>query len=127
MPARYTDYLTIPNGTFNPTNVFLNAATNHYYQVFALEDSNCSANSGDLSGVGSIKVNPRPTATLVTTNIICNGQGSVLQANLTGIGPWTVYWTDGFANYSETVGSGAGLMPNIWPSPTAHSTPRMFS
>src|SRR5665213_2156053 len=99
----YTDHLVIPNGVFNPTNVFLNASTNHSYWVIAVSDTNCSANSSDISGVGSITVNPRPTATLVTTNIICNGEPTVLQANLTGIGPWTVYWTDGFANFAQTV------------------------
>ena len=99
----YADYLTIRNSAFNPTNVFLNAITNHSYWVFAVSDTNCAANSSDISGVASITVNPRPTATLVTTNTICNGDATTIQANLTGIGPWTVYWTDGISNFTQTV------------------------
>ena len=99
----YADYLTIRNSAFNPTNVFLNAITNHSYWVFAVSDTNCAANSSDISGVASITVNPRPTAKLVTTNTICNGDSTTMQANLTGIGPWTITWTDGFTNYTETV------------------------
>src|SRR5665213_2366653 len=132
----YTNYLTIPNGVFNPTNVFLNASTNHSYWVVAVSDSNCTANASDITGVGGIKVNPRPTATLVTTNIICNGDATVLQASLTGLGPWTVYWTDGFTNYTQTVNVNAAgpyvdnlAIPNgvfnptnVFPnSPTNHS------
>ena len=109
----YTDNLTIINSAFNPTNLFLNAATNHYYSVYALSDTNCSANSSDIAGTDLVKVNPRPTATLVTTNTICNGDTTVLQANLTGIGPWIVNWTDGVSNYAQTVSvNGAGPYTN---------------
>ena len=101
--------LTIPapGNPFNPTNVFLNARTNHSYWVTAVSDANCSAWAGDIFGVAQITVNPRPTATLVTTNTICNGDSQVLQANLTGFGPWTVYWTDGVSNYTQVVGVNA--------------------
>ena len=109
----YTDNLTIINSAFNPTNLFLNAATNHYYSVYALSDTNCSANSSDIAGTDLVKVNPRPTATLVTSNTICNGDATVLQANLTGIGPWIVNWTDGVSNYTQTVSvNGAGPYTN---------------
>ena len=99
----YTDYLSIPNSAFNPTNVFPNLQTNHYYWVTSVADTNCDTWAIDISGTNLVKVNPRPTATLVTTNTICNGSSTPLQANLTGIGPWTVYWTDGFTNYIQVV------------------------
>jgi len=43
---------------------------------------------GDLTGTNLVKVNPRPTASLVTAQTICNGQSGLvqLQASLTGIG-----------------------------------------
>ena len=104
----YADYLAIPNGVFNPTNEFPNQLTNHYYWVTSVVDGNCVANGTDISGRANITVNPRPTVTLVTTNTICNGAATVLQANLTGLGPWTVYWTDGFTNYTQVVNVNAG-------------------
>ena len=120
----YTNNLTIPNSAFNPTNEFLNAITNHTYWVTALSDNNCSAGAGDISGVASISVNPRPTATLVTTNTICNGDATVLQANLTGLGPWTVLWTDGFTNYTQTVSiNAAGPYTNLLTIPNGVFNP----
>ena len=128
----YVASVTIPNGVFNPTNVFLNQSTNHYYSVvnssdfyFPTDDPknlNSSGTNwpGDLAGTDLIKVNPRPTAAVVTTNTICNGSSSVLQANLTGIGPWTVHWTDGFAEYTETVGSGAGPLHRLFDDSQRH-------
>ena len=117
----YVTTLNLPNAAFNPTNLFLNTATNHNYWVWKLSDSYFPVDdptnlnttgtnwSGDLVGTDLVTVNPRPTAAVVTTNTICNGDVAVLQANLTGIGPWTVYWTDGFSNYTQNVNvNGAG-------------------
>jgi hypothetical protein len=52
-------------------------------------------------------VNPRPTAALVSFNMsICNiGTNYVMTNLLTGIGPWTVYWNDG---YVQTTNAGLG-------------------
>jgi hypothetical protein len=107
----FTHYLTIPDSAFNPTNVFPNAATNHYYSVTSVSNADtCMGNlPGDITGTDLITVNPRPTATLVTTNTICNGSSTVLEADLTGIGPWTVTWSDGFESFTTNINyNGAG-------------------
>jgi hypothetical protein len=124
----YTNTLAIPCATFNPTNLFLNAATNHNYWVWKLSDTyfhkddptnlNLTGTnwSGDLNGTDLVTVNPRPTATSVTTNTICNGDSMTLTNILTGLGPWTVYWTDGFSNYTQmatnNLNNGAGPYTN---------------
>ncbi|MDR3457078.1 MAG: hypothetical protein P4N60_06500 [Verrucomicrobiae bacterium] len=124
-PGPYTNSLTIPNGVFNPTNVFLNAPTNHYYWVTFLTDSNnCGSRPEDIRGTNWVKVNPRPTSTSVTTNTICNGDPTVLTNVLTGFGPWTVYWTDGFTNFTQTVnGPGTGPYVNTLAIPNSAFNP----
>lgn len=99
----YTNTLAIPNSAFNPTNVFLNASTNHYYWVTLVTDSNCVSGVGDLAGTNMIAVNPRPTSTSISTNEICNGDPTIITNVLTGFGPWTVYWTDGTSNFTQVV------------------------
>ena len=68
----------------------------------------CAGNlPGDLTCTNTVTVNPLPTASLVTSQTVCNGSQPVLQANLTGLGPWTVIWSDGFVQTTNApVGSG---------------------
>lgn len=60
----------------------------------------------------------RPTATLVTTQSICNGGSAVLQVALAGNGPWTVTWTDGINNYVMTNIGPTGYFPPASPFTT---------
>ena len=81
----------------SPVDANLNGATNALYVVSALTDQStgCTNNQpGDLKGGALITINPRPTAVATGTNTICNGDSTMVQASLTGLGPtWTVTWT----------------------------------
>jgi hypothetical protein len=82
--------------TVTPVNPNLNNAITTVYTVTALSDGNtCDAFPSNFTGSASITINPRPTATLIDSNTICNGQTTAIRALLTGIGPWTVRWSDG--------------------------------
>ena len=97
--------------TVFPTNSFgANTPSNNVYRVTGIVDvTGCVGDqANDLTGVVTITINPRPTASLVTTQTICNGTGVKLTAKLTGLGPWTVVWSDGGEQVTNApVGSGA--------------------
>ncbi len=44
----------------------------------------------------TVTVNPAPTATVSGSTAICTGGSAEIQAALTGTGPWSVTWSDGF-------------------------------
>jgi hypothetical protein len=100
----YTNYWVIPNGIFNPTNIFSNTFTNHYYWVTSVADSNCNSSAGDMMGTNLVTVYPRPTAIVSGTTNICNGQTATVSATLTGTGPqWMVAWQETWANSSALI------------------------
>jgi hypothetical protein len=96
--------------TLFPTNTLLNSPTGYTFSVTSLTTSlvnngvpvSGSALPADLTDTNELIVNPRPTAAITSldrTN--CNdGSAYVIQADLTGISPWTVMWSDGaISNY----------------------------
>jgi autotransporter-associated beta strand protein len=68
------------------------------YTVTSLSDANCTAQAGDRTGSATVTVNARPTSTVSGGGTICNGGSSIIQAALTGAGPWSVTWSDGFSH-----------------------------
>ena len=100
------------------TNLLANLATNFVFTVTSVTNADtCAGNQpGDLTCTNSVTVNPRPTASLVTAQAICNGQSGLvqLQANLTGLSPWTVTWSDGVVQTTNAAsGSGAVLIRGV--------------
>jgi len=87
----------------HPTNSFgANVASNNvYYVTNVVNADTCIGNlPGDITGVVTNTVNPRPTASLLSFNTTdCNSgtNNYTLTTGLTGIGPWTVVWNDGFS------------------------------
>src|ERR1043166_1653260 len=83
------------------------------YTVTALSDANCASQAGDRTGSATVTANARPTSTVSGGGTICNGGSSIIQAALTGTGPWSVNWSDGFSHSvsaspdSRTVSPGA--------------------
>ena len=115
--------------TVFPTNLFgANAVSNNIYYITSVTDTNACIGSqpGDIRGTNAFVVNPRPTATLVSTNLAnykfaatsCNDGTSFRITNiLTGIGVWTVTWNDGIVQYTNiAAGSSATLVRTIFPT-----------
>jgi hypothetical protein len=79
-----------------PTNRLANEFTNFFYAVTNVGDINsCPNEPGDISGLAQVIVAPLPTASVVTTNTSCSGEPVTVRADLTGLGPWLVMWSDG--------------------------------
>jgi alpha-tubulin suppressor-like RCC1 family protein len=51
---------------------------------------------------GADPLNPSPTAVVSGSATICAGQSTTVQTALTGTGPWTVTWSDGFTSNNIT-------------------------
>ena len=116
-------------------NVFQNMQTNYTFVITNLTDSYCTAQTINLffppfnplaSNTNSVTVNPRPTATLLSTNFAgyifaatnCNDGTSYTITNiLTGIGVWTVQWNDATVQYTNAApGSPATLLRTVYPT-----------
>ena len=65
------------------------------YSVVSVEDATCT---GTSSGSATVTTIPRPTATVTGSTTICPGQAAEIRAELTGVGPWVVTWSDGFVD-----------------------------
>jgi hypothetical protein len=74
--------------------------TNFTYTFAGLDDTHCTAESTNLNSI-RVVVNGTPTADVFTLGpkTICNGAQAQIQAELGGIPPWTVLWSDGGSNY----------------------------
>ncbi len=104
--------------TVVPTNAFgANLpSTNVYYVTNVSNPDGCVATnlSGDIIGTNMVTINPRPTATLISTNFLglfaatnCDLLTPYGITNvLNGIGPWVVRWNDGFVQTNSNVGPG---------------------
>src|SRR5439155_1315589 len=78
------------------------------YTVTALNDANCTAQSGDLTGSALVTVNPRPTAAASGSTTICNGSSATVSAALTGKEPWNVTW---YAGTTTPLHTGVAAFP----------------
>ena len=110
------------------TNTLANYSTNYTFTVASVTNADmCLGNQpGDLTCTNTVNVNPRPTASLVSSQTICNGQSALvqLQADLTGLGPWTVTWSDGVVQTTNAaVGSGAVVVRGVLPPQVTNSVP----
>src|ERR1041385_7423676 len=102
--------------------------TNYTYTVTALSDANCTAGAADRTGSAVITVNPRPTATVSGTTTICNTSNAVIQALLHGIGPWTVTWSDGFVQTTNTTpGSSVAATRLVVTNNPSHTAPTNYT
>jgi hypothetical protein len=113
--------------TVIPSDPFLNAPSNNIYYITNLSNPDgCLANQpGDIVGTNVITINPRPTATITSTNFPnlfaatnCNvGSAYALTNSLTGLGPWIVWWNDGFIQTNASTGQGpVNLTRTVIPS-----------
>jgi hypothetical protein len=116
------------NVTRFPTNGQLNAIATTNYSVVNVTDtaSGCTNDPNDIAGTAQATVNPRPTATLISTNLPnylfrttnCNdGMTNYTITNvLTGFGPWTITWSSNgqqvFQYATNTLNGGVGPYTN---------------
>ncbi|HEY4787161.1 MAG TPA: hypothetical protein VIH57_13980, partial [Bacteroidales bacterium] len=70
-------------------------AVNTYQWKFNKDLPGLCSGGANRTATVNIAVNPRPTAALSGTSVICNGQSATLSLALTGTFPWSVTYTDG--------------------------------
>src|SRR5262249_150525 len=90
------------SGTTGTDTLNVSPAATKTYTVTALSDVNCTAQASDRTGSAVVTVNPRPTAVVSGTASICVGSSTTIQAVLTGTGPWTIDWLDGFTQTTNS-------------------------
>ncbi len=90
----WSDGFTQSNVLASPAVRSVGPAATTTYTVTAVSDASCAGGVG--SGGAVVTVQPPPTATVSGTAAICAGSSTTIQAVLTGTGPWTVVWSDGF-------------------------------
>jgi hypothetical protein len=97
--------------TVAPANLSLNQASNYTYQIIAVRDANCGARGSDITGGAVFTINPRPRAVVRVADsaVICDGESKEIRADLTGIGPWVVEWSDGFVQTNTTAAGGPAV------------------
>ncbi|MGM0582432.1 MAG: PKD domain-containing protein [Bacteroidota bacterium] len=89
------------NNLQNKQSVNLSPEESTVYRVVELTDNRtCSGNS--LGSPVSINVNNLPTSEISGNDVICNGDETELVFDQSGVGPWTITYTDGDQNYTFT-------------------------
>ena len=89
----WSDGVTQTNILASPVMRTVTPSSTATYTVTAVSDAGCAGNS---SGSATVTVNALPTAAVSGGGAICIGGSTNIQATLTGLGPWTVTWSDGF-------------------------------
>jgi hypothetical protein len=104
------------SGSSSPISVSVSPTSTTTYTIATLNDANCVAVGGDLTGSAVITVNSRPTGTISGTTTICNGDSPSLSIVVTGSGPWNGTLSNG-ASFS---GSSSPISVSV--SPTSNTT-----
>ena len=102
-----------------PLDPLVNDFSNNVFYITSVSNADtCVANTGDISGTNIIRVNPLPTATLLSTNSVglfavtnCDiGTPYSITNQLTGLGPWVVAWNDGVTQSVTALPGNPGLL-----------------
>ena len=94
------DTITLANLNYGD-NITVSPNTSTVYRIIELLDArSCSGMS--LGSPVSVNVNSLPTASLSGADTICYGDETDLVFDFTGVGPWTVTYTDGTNDYTFT-------------------------
>ena len=104
----YTYTSTPTNRILNPTSSRPNATESLQLSITNLSYLDCQPSAPTLKGFAQISVNPLPTARLNGGGTICLGGSAEIQAELTGIGPWTITWSDSSTKQVTNSPSGVG-------------------
>ncbi len=85
-------FLNVANAT-NNTYTLATSASDNAKQYRAQFSNMCGVAT---SAAATLTVNARPTAVVSGGGAICPGNSANIQAALSGAGPWTLVWSDGF-------------------------------
>ncbi|WMN11141.1 PKD domain-containing protein [Marivirga salinae] len=110
------EYTNLQNGQ----SVTLSPENSTVYRVIELVDSRgCLGNS--LGGPVSINVNQLPTSEISGDDVTCYGEETELIFDQSGVGPWTITYSDGSQNFSFTTSFNRHFEP-VFPTTTTTYT-----
>lgn len=72
------------------------------YEVTSVVETGGTCSKGEGNGVATVTVHETPTATIYGDGRLCPGESRNIGVSLTGAAPWTIVYTDGTNNYTET-------------------------
>jgi hypothetical protein len=107
------------SGSSSPITVSVTPLSNTTYTIATLNDANCSANAGDLSGSATVSLNTRPTGNLGGNQTVCVGGTATIYMNTTGSGTYSGTLNPGGIPFS---GSGAFITIDVTPAATTTYT-----
>ncbi|HRY33015.1 MAG TPA: dockerin type I domain-containing protein [Bacteroidales bacterium] len=87
--------IMVPSYQFN-----VSPSVTTHYSLLNVSDSRCA---GTVSGLATVLVHPRPTATWIGPDSACIGGVVTLNIALTGTPPWTLTWNDGTPHYVQNI------------------------
>ncbi|MCW3787037.1 gliding motility-associated C-terminal domain-containing protein [Plebeiibacterium sediminum] len=117
-----TDHTVTANAS--PYYLTVSPSATTTYTITGLSDSQCTSNSGDLSGSAIVTVNPRPTGVVSGTTTICDGDVAQVSFTLTGTAPWSLIYNDGTDHVINNILSSPHI---ITVSPTVTTTYNLVS
>lgn len=98
----YTDgtvNTTVTGITANSHIITVNPPASRNYSIVSMSGG---CGSGTVSGTAIITVSASSTAVLSGASTFCAGSGASLQVAFTGASPWTLSYTDGTGNFSQS-------------------------
>jgi hypothetical protein len=108
------------SGTAPTITVDVTPTSTTTYTVATLIDGNCTAQAGDLSGMATVTVNPRPTASISGSAIYCSGQSTTTNLTLTVTGSGTISGT--LSDETAFSGTAPTIIVSVSPASTTTYT-----
>ncbi|RCW32700.1 gliding motility-associated-like protein [Marinilabilia salmonicolor] len=94
--------VTVPESPFQFTPTTAPSAGVVGYEVTSVVETGTTCSKGVGNGVATVTIHETPTATIYGDGRLCPGESRNIGVSLTGAAPWTIVYTDGTNNYTET-------------------------
>lgn len=116
--------VTVTGITSSPFLITVTPAVNTNYSMVSVNNG-CV---GTTSGFVPVTVVPVPVALITGTQTICSGNAAQFSIALTGVTPWTVSWTDGTTNTTQTGVTANPFLVSVTPATSrTYSLTQVFS